>query len=241
MNSKILISAIIIAGLCSGTAFAEEPPYKSAPNTILLYHFDGKNGTIPVDSSSYKNNAEKGAKLSGDKGVFGSAIKYSNTSNIIRLSGVEKIQSGGQIEFWVKPDEKTINRWGKDQRIIASNQGGSHAGDFSIGFRMNPVANGGGCFFLIQEDGDGSFRKLCTPGIIKEPRWYHVVVIWDTKSNPVIIIDDQVQELKDTGPNQTFLGAPGGKTLQIGIDNGPKDASVLLDELRITAPEATQK
>ena len=236
------ITAVIMIMLLGCTAFAE-PPYESDEKTILLYHFDEKTGELPKDSSSYKNHSKKGVKSVGDEGIFDLAMKYSNNSNIVKLAGVEKIKDSGKIEFWIKPDEKMLNRWGGDQGILSTNRGGSNVGDFNIGFRINPLTHGGGNFFLLMEDGKGSYRKLSTPNIIKDSQWYHVIISWDSKSTPIITVDDKVQPLKDKGKNKSYIGPLFGKSkyLSVGIGNGPKDASVLLDELKITSLESEKQ
>jgi len=236
------ITAVAIIMIIGCIAFAA-PPYESDEKTILLFHFDEKTGELPKDSSSYKNDSKKGVKSSGDEGVFDLAMKYSNNSNVVKLAGVEKIKDAGKIEFWIKPDEKSLNRWGGDQGILSTNIGGSNAGDFNIGFRMNPITHGGGNFFLLMEDGKGSYRKLSTPNFIKDSQWYHVIISWDSKATPVITVDDKVQSLKDGGKNKSYVGPLFGKSkyLSVGVGNGAKDATVLLDELRITTLEPEKK
>ncbi len=233
---RYIVSVVIIL---SGSMLIAEPPYQADEKTILLYHFDEEAGGLPKDSSSYKNHSRKGVKASGDEGIFGSAMKYSNNSNIVKLNGAEKLNNSGKIEFWIKPDEKSLNRWGGDQGILSTNRAGSNAGDFNIGFRMNPLNYGGGNFFLLMEDGKGSYRKLSTPNIIKDSKWYHVVISWNSKETPVITVDDKVQALKDGGKNKSYTGPlfGGCEYLNVGVSNGPKEATVLLDELRITTLE----
>jgi hypothetical protein len=238
MNMDIKSITVTTIIMLLGSMLFAEPPYKADGKTILLYHFDEKSGELPKDSSNYKNHCPKGPKASEEKGVFGSAMKYSNNSSIVKLNGVEKLKNAGRIEFWIKPGEKMLNRWGGDQGLLSSNKGGSNAGDFNIGFRMNPLSHGGGNFFLLMEDGKGSYRKLSTPNIIKDSQWYHVVITWDSKSTPEITVDDKVQPLKDSGKNKSYVGPLlGGKYLSVGVSNGPKDASILMDELRITTRE----
>ena len=242
MRIKNLISIAVVALGFSNTVWSEAP-YKSDDKTILLYHFDEKAGELPKDSSSLKNHFKKGQKARGDKGVFNSAIKYSNTSNSIKpLAGVKKVQKSGKIEFWIKPDEKTIDRWGGNQIVISKNDGGNNPGDFNIGFRMNPIANGGGSFFMLMEDGKGSYRTLSTPNLIKSSKWFHVEVSWDSKSTPIITIDEKVQPLKEGGKNKSYNGPifTANNSFRAGVANGPKDGSILLDELRITSSEPTK-
>jgi Concanavalin A-like lectin/glucanases superfamily len=237
MKIKTLISIAVVSLGFSNTVWSEAP-YKSDEKTILLYHFDEKIGELPKDSSSLKNHFKKGPKASGSKGVFNSAMKYSNNFNSIKpLTGVEKIKNSGKVEFWIKPDEKTIDRWGGDQIIISKNDGGNNPGDFNIGFRINPIANGGGNFFLLMEDGKGKYRKLSTPNLIKNSQWFHVAVSWDSKSTPTITIDEKVQPLQEGGKNKSYNGPifTAKNSFLAGVANGPKDGSILLDELRITS------
>ena len=237
MKQRPMLAALL-GIMCVGSAWAA--PYTADPYTIVLFHFDEAAGAgLPQDSSPYANHPDDGPPASGDAGVFGNAMAFTNT--VIRVPddvSFDKAQTNGFVEFWMKPDATSIDRWGGDQAIVVKNTGGNHAGDFSMGFRMNPIAYGGGQFQFLLETGTGTYRTLRTPGLIKAVQWYHVVVSWDSVNKPTITVDGVEQALSDAGTDTSYVGpiftAIG--SMLVGVHNGPAGGYILLDELRIVIP-----
>ncbi len=221
-------------------------PYTPDAYTVLLFHFDEAAGTsMPQDSSFNGNHATAGPLATGDTGFYDKATEYTQASGINQIDddpSFDAAQTAGSISFLIKLSETSFG-WGSDQDIVRKNDGGSNAGDFSVGVRMNPLTYGGGQFYLIMEDGNGSYRKLSTPNMVSTTDWYHVVVEWDSVNTPTITVNDALQTLSDGGTNTTYVGPifTASDTLLVGIGNDGNDPGEgLLDELRIQAiPEPT--
>ncbi len=220
------------------------PPYIPDAETILLYHFDESAGSgLPQDSSLYSNDATSGQQATGDIGLFGNAIAFTNTNiSIPDDPSFDKAQTNGTVEFWIKFNTEAINYWGSDYAFISKNNSGNNMGDFTIGYRMNPIANGGGQIYLFMETGTGTYRMLRTPGLIKTTDWYHVVVSWDSVTKPTITVDDASQSLSDHGNDSSYVGpiftASSALTVgaQIDFAKAAPGASILMDELRLIIP-----
>lgn len=237
MKQRIILMSIVCL-MTAGAVLAG--PYTADPYTIILLHFDEAAGVgLPRDSSPYTNHPSSGPLATGHGGVFGNASAFTNTTlSIPDAASFDKAQTNGFVEFWMQPDATSINRWGSDQTIISKNDGGNNKGDFGIGFRMNPIVNGGGQFQLMMENGTGTYRLLRTPGLITTVRWYHVVVSWDNVNKPTITVDGVKQALSDAGTESSYVGPifTAGGAVQLGVVNGPVGGYILLDELRLVIP-----
>ena len=149
------------------------------------------------------------------------------------------VQSNGFLECWIKPSANMLDRWGSSQTIIGKNAGGNNRGDVNFTIRMNPNSYGGGQFQLTMETGAGTYRTLQTPNMIKDSRWYHVRVRWDSVNKPRIEVDGVERPFNDVGTNTDFSYAGPlfnvGVRLIVGVSNGPVDSYLLLDEVRLSA------
>ncbi len=223
-------------------AFADDPyladgPYAPDKRTVVLYHFNEAAGvSLPQDSSLYGNHPYAGPLATGDVGVFGNAMAFTNSYiEISHDASFLSVQSNGFLECWIKPSEDYLNRWGGNDVLIGKNAGGNNRGDVNFGMRMNPIANGGGQFYLTAETGAGTFRTLQTSNMIKESRWYHVRVEWDSVNTPTFRVDGIEKALTDPTSNTNFdyVGPYFNVNVRLLIGcNGPV-GHVLLDELRI--------
>ncbi len=237
MKQRTIIALIVT--IFSGIVLAA-PPYTPDAETILLYHFDESAGSgLPQDSSFYTNNATSGPLATGDTGIFGNAMAFTNTSiSIPDDPSFEKVQTNGTVEFWIKFSADAIDQWGGETSILRKNAGGNNKGDFSIGYRMNPIAYGGASINMLMETGEGTYRSLKSPNLITDTNWHHIVVSWDSVTKPTITVDDASQSLSDNGTDASYVGPifPANVPLTVGALNSP-GGFILLDELRLLSPE----
>ena len=209
-----------------------------------MFHFDEANGAgLPQDSSFYTNNPTSGQQATGDAGLFGNSIAFTNTNiSIPDDPSFDKAQTNGTIEFWIKPNAAALDYWGSDDALVSKNDGGANQGDFAIEYRMNPISYGGGSIALYMENGAGDYRRLKTPNIIATSQWYHVVVSWDSVNTPTITVNDNAQSLSDSGTDTSYVGpiltAANPITVGAKIDysKAGAGAAILMDEFRITFP-----
>lgn len=143
---------LAVAGSATAETYLAEGPYAADKRTVVLFHFDEAAGASrPQDGSFHAHNPYAGPLATGDEGVFGNAMAFTNSLiEIAHDATFLNVQSNGFFECWIKPSTNYINRWGSNDSILHKNAGGSNRGDVSFGIRMNPIANGGGQFFRLR-------------------------------------------------------------------------------------------
>jgi hypothetical protein len=235
------VKRIVLPLLVLAAAARAGGPCGADKRTILLLHFDEAAGEgRPRDSSVYQKQPYAGPVATGDEGVFGNAMAFTNQHlEIAHDASFATVQSNGFLECWLKPGPDMLDRWGGDQTVVGKNAGGSNRGDVSFGIRMNPNSYGGGLFQLTMETGTGTYRTLRTPNMITASRWYHVRVSWDSVNKPRIVVDGVERPFTDAGTNTDFSYAGPvfnvGVRMLVGVSGGPAGAWLLLDELRLSA------
>ncbi|MGI5868260.1 MAG: LamG-like jellyroll fold domain-containing protein [Kiritimatiellia bacterium] len=230
---------LAVVGPATAQTYLAEGPYAPDRRTVVLFHFDEAAGaSLPQDSSFNALNPYSGPLATGDAGVFGNAMAFTN--NLIEIAhdaAFLNIQSNGFFECWIKPSADYIDRWGSDDSIINKNAAGSNRGDVNFGIRMNPISYGGGQFFLLAETGAGTYRNLQTPNMITESRWYHVRVQWDCVNKPTIHVDGVEKPFNNAGTSTdtTYVGPyfNVNARLAVGVGMGKTVGYILLDELRL--------
>lgn len=231
------LACLAIAGSASAETYLAGGPYAPDARTVVLFHFDEAAGASrPQDSSSYAHNPYSGPLATGDAGVFGNAMAFTNSLiEIAHDASFLNVQSNGFLECWVKPSETYVNRWGANDTLVTKNAGGSNRGDVTFGIRMNPVSYGGGQFYLSAETGAGTYRGLFTPNMIKESRWYHVRVQWDCVNKPTIHVDGVEKSFTDAAANTdtSYIGPYFNVGVRLGIGVASTVGYALLDELRL--------
>ena len=103
------LACLAIAGSASAETYLAGGPYAPDTRTVVLFHFDEAAGASrPQDSSLHDHDPYAGPLATGDAGVFGNAMAFTNSLiEIAHDASFLNVQSNGFFECWIKPSRIT--------------------------------------------------------------------------------------------------------------------------------------
>lgn len=205
---------------------ADEKPYSSDKDTVLLLHLDGNAN----DASECGNNGMTTGETAWGEGRFGQALLLEGKGGI-EIAGGESLTPADQswtIEAWIKPAEK------QPAHAYILSSGFAHATGYGLRISYNKQLVGQ---FMAANKGVGVGRDAATK--LFDGQWHHVATVLDRGANGAIRLyldgedvtsepDAQPQPINEKGQTTSVcVGVVNGWTLNSGFVG-------LIDELRVS-------
>jgi hypothetical protein len=201
------------------------------PQTSLLMHFNGTNGSTTMTDNS-KNNfavtAVGNAQLSTAQSKFGGSSLYlDGTGDYLTIPSSTAFDFGAggfTVEFWINTTQTTSNA-----TLIGRNWGGSpYTGGWVI--QLNGNSNSAMVIYWADYSTTSPFMTANTTSY-RDGYWHHIA--WVRSGTSFVLYIDGTSVA--TATNATSFGSV-NKNISIGDDLtfGPRGYSGYIDELRIT-------
>ncbi len=175
------VSAVLLSTCCLALAPLRVPasplePFPPDEHTLLLYHFDERQGSVAKDASRYGYDGEvRGARW--DSGKFGGGLAFDGRDDCVFREVTEAIENlkSLSVECWFKQDNPAGRQFlvGKDVTFHFDLSGGSST-SLSLYNRGGAVENA---------DGLRHQHLGAALGPVRGGRWHHLAVTYDGRQS----------------------------------------------------------
>ena len=209
--------------------------YEWAPGPIGYWKFDEMEGTTAYDSSGNELNGTLGGGTQSyeptwEIGVYGSALKFDGTDDYVSMGNPSELDlvNAGTVSAWVRYPVQVDQTW---PGIVCK---GDPTQD-KYGYCLLVWANtdSGTCLSLMD---DTTYQNVCSTVGHEDDQWHHVSGTWDSDYMR-LYIDGTLE----AGPSaQTLTPTPQTVDFRIGRDNGNKDFTGYIDDVKVYNYARTQ-
>jgi outer membrane protein assembly factor BamB len=232
----------ILTSLVSHQIRAEDArPFQNDKHTLVLLHFDERDGEKAMDSSGNENHA-----LFRKEPHDAEWCEYGRFGGGLILDGTNKDENGdkrGDADGLVLPkggsaDSKgegfTVELWVRHAHLVGQQFYVTHRGGQGMAGRYTIGTNGNGLFISLWP-ADGGRRHIVAPGCLKVGVWHHVAATYDKEHMCLYVDGAERKKLKTAGELH-----PGHPYSLIGQDSDHRPGSIrgvcgIIDELRISS------